>query len=114
MNNDKPDSEKRADRQVRPYDDGDAGRGGPPRRRPGWSQKVTGEMEHLGLKDFITGCLVVIFVLLVVPFLVIMFKISIYLAIIIGVVLAVILGVALLGRVILLIFRKSRQNHENF
>ena len=75
---------------------------------------MTGEMEHLGLKDFITGCLVVIFVLLVVPFLVIMFKISIYLAIIIGVVLAVILGVALLGRVILLIFRKSRQNHENF
>ena len=75
---------------------------------------MTNEMEHLGLKDFIMGCLVIILVLIVVPFLVIMFKISIYLAIIIGVVLAVILGVALLGRVILVIFRKSRRDHDNF
>jgi ABC-type multidrug transport system fused ATPase/permease subunit len=83
-------------------------------RRSGLKERVGTELEHLGLKDFITGCLVVLFILLVVPFLVIMFKISIYLAIIIGVVLAVILGIALLGRVIRVIVRQSRRNHENF
>ena len=69
---------------------------------------MTNESEQLGLKDFVTGCLVVVFVLLVVPFLVLMFKISIYLAIIIGVVLAVLLGIALLGRVIRVILRRDR------
>jgi cobalamin biosynthesis protein CobD/CbiB len=74
---------------------------------------VTNELEQLGFKDLITGCLVVLVVLLVVPFLVLMFKISIYLAIIIGVMLAIILGIALLGRVIRVIFLRSRRGDEN-
>ena len=68
---------------------------------------MTNESEQLGIKDFVTGCLVVVVVLLVVPFLVLMFKISIYLAIIIGVILAIILGIALLGRVIRVIWRRG-------
>jgi xanthine/uracil permease len=87
---------------------------GSPQRRFGLKERMSHDLEHLGLKDFLMGCLVVLFILLVVPFLVIMFKISIYLAIIIGVVLAVVLGIALLGRVIRVIVRQSRRNHENF
>ena len=44
---------------------------------------------------------------------VLMFKISLYLAIIIGVVLAIILGVALLGRVIRVIFTRIRARDPN-
>jgi hypothetical protein len=45
---------------------------------------------------------------LAVSFLVMMFKISIYLAIIIGVILAIVLGIAFLGRVIRVILSKKR------
>ena len=69
---------------------------------------MTNEIEKLGIKDFITGCLVVIVALIVVPLLILIFKISIYLAIVIGVFLAIILGFALLGRVIRLIFFRNR------
>jgi hypothetical protein len=73
-----------------------------------WGKHVRNELKHLGPKDFITGFLVIVVGILVVSFLVIMFKISIYLAIIIGVLLAVVLGIALLGRVIRLILSKKR------
>ena len=74
---------------------------------------MTRELEQLGPRDFITGCLVVGVVLVVVPFLAIMFKISFYLAIIIGVVLAILLGIALLGRVIRVIFTRIRSRDQN-
>ncbi len=48
------------------------------------------EIDKLGLKDFITGCLVVILAIIVVPILILIFKISIYLAIVIGVFLVII------------------------
>ena len=67
-------------------------------------------MEQLGLKDFLTGCLVVLVAILVVPLLVLLFKVSIYLAVGIGVLVAVFLGIALLGRLIRLIFFGSRSN----
>ncbi len=66
------------------------------------------ELKHLGPKDLITGLLVIIVGILVVSFLVMIFKISIYLAIIIGILLAILLGVALLGRVIRVIVSKRR------
>jgi uncharacterized protein (DUF983 family) len=66
------------------------------------------ELKHLGPKDLITGFLVIIVGILVVSFLVIIFKISFYLAIIIGVMLAVVLAIALLGRVIRLIISRKR------
>lgn len=66
------------------------------------------ELKHLGPKDLITGFLVIIVGVLVVSFLVIIFKISFYLAIIIGVLLAIVLGVALLGRVIRVIISKKK------
>jgi uncharacterized protein (DUF983 family) len=66
------------------------------------------ELKHLGPKDFLTGFLVIVVGILVVSFLVIMFKLSIYLAIIIGVLLAIVLGIALLGRVIRVIVSKKR------
>ena len=71
------------------------------------------KIDKLGAKDFIIGFLVILAALVVVPFLILMFKISIYLAIIIGVVLAVILGVALLGRVIILLFRRTRSHDQH-
>jgi hypothetical protein len=74
---------------------------------------VTNDLERLGPKDFITGCLVVIVALLVVPILVLLFKVSIYLAVIIGVILAVILGIALLGKLVRLIFFGSRPDDQN-
>jgi hypothetical protein len=67
-------------------------------------------MEKLGPKDFVTGCLVLVVAIFVVPLLVLIFKVSIYLAIFIGVLVAILLGIALLGRLIRLIFFKSRPN----
>ena len=63
--------------------------------------------DKLGPKDFITGCLVVVVAVFVVPILVLLFKVSVYLAVIIGVIVAVILGIALLGKVVRLIFFRS-------
>ena len=65
---------------------------------------MANEIDKLGPKDFITGCLVIVVAVFVVPILVLLFKVSIYLAIVIGVILAVILGIALLGKVVRLIF----------
>jgi hypothetical protein len=75
--------------------------------------RVTNEIDKLGPKDFITGCLVIVVAIFVVPLLVLIFKISVYLAIFIGVVVAVLLGIALLGRVIRLIFFRSRSDDRN-
>jgi hypothetical protein len=74
---------------------------------------VTNEIDKLGPKDFITGCLVIVVAIVVVPLLVLIFKISVYLAIFIGVVVAVLLGIALLGRLIRLIFFGSRPDDQN-
>jgi len=69
--------------------------------------------DQLGPKDFITGCLVIVVAVFVVPLLVLIFKISVYLAIFIGVIVAVLLGIALLGRVIRLIFSRNRPSDQN-
>ncbi len=74
---------------------------------------MTNEINKLGPKDFITGCLVIVVAIFVVPLLVLIFKISVYLAIFIGVLVAVLLGIALLGRVIRLIFFRSRSDDQN-
>ena len=74
---------------------------------------MTNDIDKLGPKDFITGCLVIVVAIFVVPLLVLIFKISVYLAIFIGVVVAVLLGIALLGRVIRLIFFRSRSDDQN-
>jgi len=74
---------------------------------------VANEFDKLGPKDFITGCLVIIVALFMVPILVLIFKLSIYLAVLIGVILAVVLATALLGKVIRLIFFKNRSNDQN-
>ncbi|MFZ5447145.1 MAG: hypothetical protein ACOZFS_00705 [Thermodesulfobacteriota bacterium] len=74
---------------------------------------MTNGIDKLGPKDFITGCLVVIVALFVVPILVLLFKVSIYLAVVIAVILAVLLGIALLGRVIRLIFFRSRSDDRS-
>jgi hypothetical protein len=74
---------------------------------------VTNEIDKIGPKDFITGCLVIVVAIFVVPLLVLIFKISIYLAIFIGVILAIFLGIALLGRVIRIIFFRSRSDDQN-
>jgi len=73
---------------------------------------VANEFDRLGPKDFITGCLVIIVALFVVPILVLLFKVSIYLAVVIGIILAVILGIALLGKVIRLIFFGSKEDKD--
>jgi hypothetical protein len=75
---------------------------------------VANQIEKLGPKDFITGCLVIIVAIFVVPLLVLIFKVSVYLAIVIGVIVAIILGTALLGKVIRLIFfgRKPDDNSD--
>jgi hypothetical protein len=65
---------------------------------------MANDIDKLGPKDFITGCLVIVVAIFVVPLLVLIFKVSVYLAIFIGVVVAFLLGIALLGRVIRLIF----------
>jgi hypothetical protein len=65
---------------------------------------MANEVDKLGPKDFITGCLVIVVAVFVVPILVLLFKVSVYLAIVIGVIVAIILGIALLGKVVRLIF----------
>jgi uncharacterized membrane protein YccC len=74
---------------------------------------MTNDIDKLGSKDFITGCLVILVAIIAVPILVVIFKISIYLAIFIGVIVAILLGIALLGRVIRLIFFGSRTDDQN-
>jgi len=71
---------------------------------------VANEFDKLGPKDFITGCLVIIVALFMIPILVLIFKLSIYLAVLIGIILAVVLATALLGKVIRLIFFKNRSD----
>jgi hypothetical protein len=70
-------------------------------------------IDRLGPKDFFTGCLVVVVAIFVVPILVLLFKVSVYLAVIIGVIVAVILGIALLGKVVRLIFFKGGPDDKN-
>ena len=74
---------------------------------------MANEIDKLGPKDFITGCLVIIVAVFVVPILVLLFKVSIYLAIVIGVIVAIILGTALLGKVIRLIFFRRRSDDKD-
>jgi hypothetical protein len=71
--------------------------------------------DNLGPKDFFTGCLVIVIAVFVVPILVLLFKVSVYLAIVIAVIVAVILGIALLGKVVRLIFFRGRSDdkHKN-
>ena len=69
--------------------------------------------DKLGPKDFITGCLVLVVAIVVVPILILLFKVSIYLAIVIGVIVAVILGIALLGKVIRLIFFRGGSGNKD-
>jgi hypothetical protein len=73
---------------------------------------MANDIDKLGPKDFITGCLVIIVAIFVVPILVFLFKVSIYLAIVVGVIVAVILGTALLGKVIRLIFFRPRSDDK--
>jgi hypothetical protein len=74
---------------------------------------VANEIGNLGPKDFLTGCLVIVVAVIVVPILVLLFKVSIYLAIVIGVILAIILGIALLGKVVRLLFFKRGSNDKH-
>jgi hypothetical protein len=69
--------------------------------------------DRLGPKDFITGCLVIVVAVFVVPILVLLFKVSVYLAVVIAVIVAVILGIALLGKVVRLIFLGGGSNNKN-
>ena len=69
--------------------------------------------DRLGPKDFITGCLVVVVAIFVVPLLVLIFKVSVYLAIVIGVIVAVLLGIALLGKIVRLIFFGGGSDNQN-
>jgi hypothetical protein len=70
-------------------------------------------IDKLGPKDFITGCLVIVVAVFVVPILVLLFKVSVYLAVIIGVIVAVILGITLLGKVVRLIFSRGGSGDKN-
>jgi hypothetical protein len=74
---------------------------------------VSNEIDKLGPKDFITGCLVIVVAVFVVPILILLFKVSIYLAIVIAVFVAIILGIALLGKVIRLIFFRGGSDDKN-
>jgi hypothetical protein len=74
---------------------------------------VANQIDKLGPKDFLTGCLVIVIAIFVVPILVFLFKVSVYLAIVIGVILAIILGIALLGRVIRLIFFRGGSDDKH-
>ena len=74
---------------------------------------MTNGTDKLGPKDFITGCLVLVVAIFVVPILVLLFKVSIYLAIVIGVIVAVILGIALLGKAVRLIFFRSGSDNKD-
>jgi cobalamin biosynthesis protein CobD/CbiB len=72
-------------------------------------------INKLGPKDFFTGCLVVVVAVFVVPILILLFKVSVYLAVVIAVIVAVVLGIALLGKVFRLIFFRSGSDdkHKN-
>jgi hypothetical protein len=70
-------------------------------------------IDKLGPKDFITGCLVLVVAIFLVPILILLFKVSVYLAVAIAVIVAVVLGVALLGKVVRLIFFGRRSDHKN-
>ena len=74
---------------------------------------MANEIDKLGPKDFITGCLVIVIAIFVVPILVLLFKVSIYLAIFIGVIVAVVLGIALLGKIVRLIFFRGGSGDKN-
>ncbi len=74
---------------------------------------MANEIDKLGPKDFFTGCLVIVVAVVVVPILILLFKVSLYLAIVIGVIVAIILGTALLGKVIRLIFFRSKSDDKN-
>ena len=74
---------------------------------------MANEIDKLGPKDFITGCLVLVVAVFVVPILILLFKVSIYLAIVIGVIVAIILGIALLGKVIRLLFFRGGSDDKN-
>ena len=74
---------------------------------------MANEIDKLGPKDFFMGCLVIVLAIFVVPVLVLLFKVSIYLAIFIGVIVAIVLGTALLGKVVRLIFFKRGSNDKN-
>ena len=74
---------------------------------------MANEIDRLGPKDFFTGCLVIIIAVIVVPMLVLIFKVSIYFAILIGVIVAIILGIALLGKIVRLIFFRGGSDHKN-
>jgi uncharacterized membrane protein YccC len=73
---------------------------------------MANDIEKLGAKDFVTGCLVVAVAVFAVPIMVLLFKVSLYFAIAVGVFLAVILGIALLGRVFRLIFFRPKSNNH--
>jgi cobalamin biosynthesis protein CobD/CbiB len=72
-------------------------------------------INKLGPKDFFTGCLVVVVAVFMVPILILLFKVSVYLAVVIAVIVAVVLGIALLGKVVRLIFFRggSDDKHKN-
>ena len=74
---------------------------------------MTNGIDKLGPKDFITGCLVILVAVFVVPLLVLFFKVSVYLAVAIAVIVAVILGIALLGKVVRLIFFRGVSDDKN-
>jgi len=74
---------------------------------------MANEIDKLGPKDFITGCLVIVIAIFVVPILVLLFKVSIYLAIAIGIMIALILGIALLGKIVRLIFFRGGSDDKN-
>jgi hypothetical protein len=74
---------------------------------------VADRIDKLGPKDFFTGCLVILVAIVVVPLLVLMFKISVYLAVVIGVLVAIILGIALLGKVVRLIFFSRKPDNDS-
>jgi hypothetical protein len=73
---------------------------------------MANHIDKLGPKDFITGCLVIIVAVVVVPLLVLLFKVSLYLAIVVGVFVAIILGIALLGKVVRLIFFRPKSDDQ--
>jgi hypothetical protein len=74
---------------------------------------MANEIDRLGPKDFITGCLVIVVAIFVVPILILLFKVSVYLAIVIAVIVAVVLGIALLGKIVRVIFFGGRSDHKN-
>jgi hypothetical protein len=74
---------------------------------------MTQDIDRLGPKDFLTGCLAIVVAVIVVPILVLLFKVSIYLALVIGIMIAIVLGTALLGKVVRLIFFRRRPDDKD-